>query len=235
MSKVELMSKKILVVEDLAFYQKLVQNAIGIKYDVEVVETLRSAREKLSQFVYDLIVLDVGLPDGSGFDFCREIQQTAQHSDVPIVFLTARESVSDKILGFTLGADDYVTKPFDGVELLARIDSKIAKYAKLKSQSHHFKKGPVRFDLNLQCVFLGDEQNETKIGVTPTEYKLFLKLAQNSHKAVTRKELKDLIWTEGSDVDERNVDKHISSLRKKLGIHDKCICSSSGVGYMFKG
>lgn len=229
------MNKKILVIEDLSLYQKLVQNAIGVKYDVDCVETLQSAREKMNQSLYDLIVLDVGLPDGSGFDFCREIQQSATHADIPVVFLTARESVSDKILGYTLGAEDYVTKPFDPVELLARIDSKIAKYAKLKSQTNHYKKGPIRFDLNLQCVFLSSDQTETKIGVTPTEYKLFLKLAQNSYKPVSRKELKDLIWTDSSDVDERNVDKHISSLRKKLGNYEKCISSSSGIGYMFKG
>ena len=229
------MNKKILVVEDLSLYQKLIQNAIGAKYDIDCVDSLRSAREKMKDSLYDLIVLDVGLPDGSGFDFCREIQQSSHHADVPVVFLTARESVSDKILGFTLGAEDYVTKPFDPVELLARIDSKISKYTKIKSQSNHFRKGPLRFDLNLQCVFINTDQEETKIGVTPTEYKLFLKLAQNSHKAVSRKELKDLIWTENSDVDERNVDKHISSLRKKLGNYETCISSSSGIGYMFKG
>ncbi len=227
------MNKAILVVEDLPFYQKLVQNSVGSKYSMDFVDSIQAARQKLRESTYDLILLDVGLPDGSGFDFCREIQQLPHLAEVPVVFLTARESVSDKILGFTLGADDYVTKPFDPIELMARIDSKIVKYSRMKLRSNSFQCGPARFDLNLQCVFMTIDQVETNVSVTPTEYKLFLKLAQNAHQAVSRKDLKELIWKD-AEVDDRNVDKHISSLRKKLGRFEKCICSSSGVGYVFK-
>jgi DNA-binding response OmpR family regulator len=229
-----MINKSVLVIEDLPIYQKLIQNSIGSKYVTYFADSITVARNKIQNARFDLIILDVGLPDGSGFDFFREIQESAQNADVPIIFLTARDTVSDKILGFTLGAEDYVTKPFDPAELLARIDSKLAKYDKIKTHSSIFTKGPFRFDLNLQNVFLDVNEDEVKLCVTPTEYKLFLKLVQNAFHPVARRELKEIVWSGKNDVDERNVDKHISSLRKKLGEYEKCISSSSGIGYVIR-
>ena len=228
------MENKILIVEDLPEYQKLIQVCLGYKYQLDVADSLSSARLKLKNHDYKLILLDVLLPDGSGFDFCREIQSNVKHQDAPIIFLTAKNSTSDKVLGISIGVDDYIVKPFDPAELVARVDLRILKAMKKKQIDENFKKGPLRFELSGLRLYVETNLTEKKIDVTPIEFKILLKLAQNTNRVFSRQQILDSVWGFNVFIDDRSIDKHISSIRKKIEPHQKHIKTISGIGYEFK-
>lgn len=228
------MGSRILVVEDTIEFQKLIQATLGFKYTLDVVGSLAAARTRVMSSSYSLILLDVILPDGSGFDFCREVQFKSSNEETPIILLTAKTASSDKVLGFSIGVDDYITKPFDPVELLARVDSRIQKSIKKKELAENFKRGPFRFDVIGMAVFLEHENREQKIDMTPIEFKIFFKLAQNSNRVISRQQMLDSIWGHGVYIEDRCIDKHISTLRKKLTPHGRCIKTVSGIGYEFR-
>src|SRR4051812_6673043 len=106
------MMPKVLVIEDAKEFQLMIKSALGRGLHLEIVATLAEARQKLSSERFDLILLDVTLPDGNGFEFCTEIQNDDKSMGAPIIFLSGRNNTTDKVLGLTLGAEDYVTKPF---------------------------------------------------------------------------------------------------------------------------
>lgn len=228
------MENKILVVEDLPEYQKLIQVCLGYKYQLDIADSLTTARAKLKAHDYKLILLDILLPDGSGFDFCREIQSSSKHQDIPIIFLTAKNSTSDKVLGISIGVDDYIVKPFDPAELVARVDLRILKAMKKKQIDENYKKGPLRFELAGLRLYVETDQAEKKVDVTPIEFKILLKLAQNTNRVFSRQQILDSVWGFNVFIDDRSIDKHISSIRKKIEPHQKFIKTVSGIGYEFK-
>lgn len=228
------MDNRILVVEDALEYHKLIQVSLGYKYQIDYAATIQEARQFIANNVYQLILLDVMLPDGTGFELCSEIRAEAKNQDVPIIFLTAKNSTSDKVLGFSIGADDYVIKPFDTAELMARVDLRILKSLKKKHFEENFKKGPLRFDLSGLRLYIDDLQNEKKVEVTPIEFKILLKLAQNTNRVFSRQQILDSVWGVNVFIDDRSIDKHISSIRKKIEPHQKFIKTVSGIGYEFK-
>ncbi len=228
------MENKILVVEDLQEYQKLIQVCLGYKYQMDFADTLGAARLKLKTNDYKLILLDVLLPDGSGFDFCREIQADPRHPEIPIIFLTAKSSTSDKVLGISIGVDDYIVKPFDPAELVARVDLRILKASRKKQIEENFKKGPLRFELSGLRLYVETDETEKKVEVTPIEFKILLKLAQNTNRVFSRQQILDSVWGYNVFIDDRSIDKHISSIRKKIEPHQKSIKTVSGIGYEFK-
>lgn len=227
------MENKILAVEDLPEYQKLIQVCLGYKYQLDVVDSIGSARQKLKTGHFELILLDVLLPDGSGFDFCREIQSESNFQNTPIIFLTAKNSISDKVLGISIGVDDYMVKPFDSAELAARVDLRIMKSKKKKNTVENFRKGPLRFEISGLRLYLEASNEEKKVDMTPIEFKILLKLAQNTNRVFSRQQIMDSVW--GSDVfiDDRSIDKHISTIRKKIEPYQKYIKTVSGIGYEF--
>ena len=156
----------------------------------------------------DLIVLDVGLPEWDGLEVCRRIRAT---SDVPILFLTARDDEVDRILGLEMGADDYVTKPFSPRELLARIKAilKRTHATPARALSH----GPLRIDPARHLCHLGD----TPITLTATEMALLTRLMQHPDMVVTRPQLVDAVWGRTSQISDRTLDSHLRNLRAKLG------------------
>ncbi len=228
------MENTILVVEDLSEYHMLIQMSLGYKYKIDFAATVGRARDLLKSNTYELILLDVLLPDGSGLDLCREIHLSPQHQNTPIIFLTAKNSTSDKVLGFSIGVDDYIVKPFDPSELAARVDLRIMKSQKKKQTAENFKKRPMRFELSGFRLYLEDSLNEKKIDVTPIEFKILLKLAQNSNRVFSRQQILDSVWGHDVYIDDRSIDRHISSIRKKIEPYQKMIKTVSGIGYEFK-
>lgn len=229
------MPAKILVVEDSPDASAILQSFLSFKFELDIAETLDQARQFLKKNRYELILLDVMLPDGLGFDFCCEIKRgSTDASQTPVIFLTAKNAVSDKVLGFSIGADDYITKPFEPAELMARIESKIIKAAKSREIAESFKAGPFRFELTNMSLFAENGSGEKKIEVTPIEFKLLLKLAQNRDRVFSRQQLIDTTWGASVHIDDRCVDKHISTIRKKIEPHQKSIKTVSGVGYEFR-
>ena len=179
-----------------------------------------------------LIMLDVRLPDGSGFDFCRELRQ--QKLRQPILMLTAQQEEMDKVLGLEMGADDYVTKPFGLRELLSRLRALLRRaYGELatRADSNQLFVSDLVIDLDRSVVQRGD----TPLALTPTEFRLFVYLARHVGQALTRSQILQGAWGYDTAVeDERTVNVHIRRLREKVELdpsQPSLILTVPGVGY----
>jgi DNA-binding response OmpR family regulator len=204
------MSKKILIVEDDVHISKIIKmNLQLVNYATTEVYDGLSALEAVKRDKFDLILLDVMIPQLDGFSLMERIQPYR----IPVIFLTAKNSVYDKVSGLKLGADDYIVKPFEAIELLARIETVLRRYGKddrvMQMQS-------VRIDLDKREVTKQGEPVE----LTPKEYDLLVVLFKNKNIALSREQFIDKVW--GSDYygETRTVDMHIKSLRKKLDLQD---------------
>lgn len=189
------------------------------------------ARDALSAFARDgadLVVLDIGVPDGNGLDVYRSLRQ---QSDVPVVFLTARSSELDRVLGLELGADDYVTKPFSPREVCARIKSILRRTGQTQAV---VAAGLWRLDEVAQQVsYQGHSLNLTRY-----EYQLMATLMRRPGRIFGRAELMDLVWQDALDTSERTVDAHIKLLRAKLRVaaaDPHVLQTHRHMGYSFKG
>lgn len=158
----------------------------------------------------DLIVLDVMLPGRNGFELMKEIEPL----HIPVIFLTAKEALNDKIAGLRLGADDYMVKPFEVLELLARIETVLKRYRKSGSL---FTIGNLEVHLDEHVVLLTNEQIE----LTPKEFQLLELLILNKNIALSREKILELVWGYDYAGDTRTVDVHIQRLRKKLDLNDR--------------
>ena len=223
------MGKTILLVEDEDRMRKLISDYLKIE-DFNVIEAT-NGNEALLQFSskkIDLIILDVMMPGLDGFEVCKAIRL---NSDVPIIFLTAKGEEEDKLTGFELGADEYVTKPFSPKVLVAR--SK----ALLKRIEGTIGKPDNIFDIQGLKVNLLSRQvyvDSNEIGLSPTEYDLLAYLIKNKGIVLSRNALLDNVWGYSYDGDLRTVDTHIKRLREKLLHKSKFICTVRGSGYRFE-
>ena len=176
----------------------------------------------------DLIILDVNLPDGNGFDFLKKFRKT---SDVPVIILTANDLETDEVMGLTLGADDYITKPFSLMVLRARIDKILKRDATTKGTSYRDENYVFDFDKMEFAV------NSDLVELSKTEQKLLRLLVENQGNTLTRDFLVDRIWTDGAEyVDENALSVTVNRLRSKLAIKgvDSAIHTVYGQGYVWK-
>ena len=173
----------------------------------------------------DIVILDLMLPDMTGFDICKQLTAT---STVPILMLTARDDIVDKVLGLELGADDYMTKPFDVREVAARIKV-LLRRQNGSSTSYLLINDAVRIEPRSHTVWKAEEQ----IALKPKEYELLLLFAQHKNQVFSREEILDIVWDFDYEGDTRTVDVHVQRLRKKLGA--SIIETVFGVGYKMRG
>jgi two-component system alkaline phosphatase synthesis response regulator PhoP len=205
-------------------------------YHVEIANDGVAGLEMATQLPFDMIILDVMLPQRSGLDVCTEIRR-AGHT-YPILLLTARSQTFDKVVGLKLGADDYVTKPFDTFELIARIEALLRRTA---SQAHSV--NGYRADA-LQCGLLALDLRKTRatykgkeISLTSREFHLLRYLMEHRETTVSRDELLQEVWGHRSSMLTRTVDVHIASLRQKIEVcprNPEMIVTVPGVGYRFQ-
>lgn len=222
------MLKKILVVEDdkdLREYLKelLMEN----DYTVDLVSDGASALNYIKKAKPDLVILDLGLPDIDGKSVCSSIKKDSP--EMPVIILTARHSTSDIVSGLNLGADDYISKPFVGEELLARIK------VQLRNQDND--SGLLRVDdLLLDSNAMRVERNGKSIKLTKTEFDLLQYLMSSKGKVLTRENILNRIWLYSPDIESRVVDVYVGYLRKKIdnGYKKKLIQSVRGFGYTIK-
>lgn len=224
---------RLLIIEDSKIDQSLVVHAFKDDYNVTVVDTLASARQQLSNNSFDLILLDILLPDGNGLDFCNELQNIESTQNIPVIFLTAQEGEENKVMGFTIGADDYVTKPFNRAELRARVEARIRKSQQQTQTQGLIKKGDLTLNMINQKVTLNENGVPHELDLTPLEFKLLAFLAQNENQIFNREIIIANVWGKNISVSDRNIDTQISGLRKKLGIKSHYISSVYGQGYKF--
>jgi DNA-binding response OmpR family regulator len=225
--------QKILLIDDSEDVAVLVENALSpLGISLAVASTMRSGLSAALETTYDMVIIDIGLPDGDGFELFSKIRGIAGYEKVPAIFLTGNEDVGSKISAFSLGADDYIVKPFHLLELRARVESRLKKYkATIAADSDLHTYGPFLFDLQAQRLRVQGKNDP--ISLTPREFKILLLLAKNSDRLFTREDILEKIWGKGVFVTNRTVDAHICYLRKKLDHLSYYIESIPGEGYRF--
>ncbi len=207
------MSNEILIVEDDKSINDILFHTLKSEgYISYSAFTLKEAKDYLNINLPDLILLDLNLPDGNGFDLCKEINT---NYSIPIIILTAKNDVVDKILGLELGADDYITKPFHIKEVLSRIKAVFRRIEKSASNTNN---QFININQNIKINFKNRTvlKNEKPISLKPKEYELLEFFVQNRNKVFSREQLIDNVWEFSYDGDVRTVDIHIRRLRSKL-------------------
>lgn len=207
------MSNEILIVEDDKSINDILFHTLKSEgYISYSAFTLKEAKDYLNINLPDLILLDLNLPDGNGFDLCKEINT---NYSIPIIILTAKNDVVDKILGLELGADDYITKPFHIKEVLSRIKAVFRRIEKSASNTNN---QFININQNIKINFKNRTvlKNEKPISLKPKEYELLEFFVQNRNKVFSREQLIDNVWEFSYDGDVRTIDIHIRRLRSKL-------------------
>jgi DNA-binding response OmpR family regulator len=227
------MNIKILVVEDEVSINHILTSALRAEgYIVTSAFTSKEARNLLKNFNPNLALLDVNLPDESGFEVCRFINTKYE---IPIVMLTARNDIVDKVLGLELGADDYITKPFHIKEVLTMIKVALRRVEKYRlSSENNFIDINEIFKINLESRTVMKDEKEVKL--KPKEYDLLDFFIRNRNIVFSREELLDNVWGYDYDGELRTVDVHVRRLRSKLdNIDEKSIIETVfGTGYLMR-
>lgn len=221
---------KILIVEDDKNISKLLKyNLEKEGYEAKIAKTGELALKYLNEDNFDLILLDIMLPKMDGFEVCRNIKQDKKLAVIPIIMLTAKGQEVDKVVGFELGVDDYVVKPFSLRELLLRIKARIRK----KEEVTHDDIITFR-NLKIDIPRHRIEVSRKEVKLTPMEFKLLITLLERKGRVQSRERLLDDVWGISSEVTTRTVDTHIKSLRQKLLSAGDYIETIRGLGYRFK-
>lgn len=224
--------KRILIVEDDNLLNKtLTYNLASDGYDITSAMNVRTAANKLNSTEYDLVLLDINLPDGNGYDLCNLIKP--EHPDTMIIFLTANDQESDQIRGYEMGAVDYITKPFSIGALQRKIKAMFAMLEHHKPAKDIYDDGRLFLDFAEQAASL----NGKPLTLSPMEFKMLNLFRKNSKRVLTRGQLLEKLW----DVDENYVDEHtltttISRIRRKIEADgDTYIKTIYGMGYQWMG
>lgn len=178
----------------------------------------------------DLIVLDLMLPDISGTEVCRQLRQSQATRSIPILMLTAKTDAIDRVVGFEVGADDYVTKPFSVRELVLRVKAILRRSTVKEEQAENLNFGVLRIDVDGHRVWVEDDE----VVLTALEFRLLTTLVKRRGRVQTREALLNHVWEMSGDVTTRTVDTHVRRLRKKLGTASEYIETLRGVGYRFR-
>ena len=224
------MKTKILVVDDEPDVVELIRfNLQAAGYDVVTADDGTEALRKALSASPDLIILDLMLPEVDGLEVCKLLRRDPHTKAIPIVMLTARAGEIDRVLGFELGADDYVTKPFSPRELVLRVKALLRRGQRDTETPEQILIGTLLVDLPKHQVTV---QNKA-IELTATEFKLLTVLAQRRGRVQSREQLLKDVWEYDSLIDTRTVDTHMRRLREKLGSAAKYLDTVRGVGYRF--
>jgi DNA-binding response OmpR family regulator len=221
---------KVLLVDDVPEVHLVVRAALGPKFQLTAAVSIREASELVAQSEFSLILLDIGFPGEDGLQFCAQLRNDIKTQDIPVIFLTGKNSTSDKVLGFAKGADDYIVKPIDPPEFLARVEARLrssAREASLRMNSrgssslatektHVYSQGSFKIDLLKQKAFLIENSDFRDLRLTANELKLLQYFLRNEEKTLSRDEILGAIWGQDTHVTGRTVDTHIYALRQKL-------------------
>ena len=225
------MAKKVLVVDD----EKLIVKGIRFSLEQEGMQVDcaydgQEALDKIRENSYDVILLDVMLPKFNGYEVC---QQVREFSDVPIIMVTAKDDDMDKILGLEYGADDYITKPFNILEVKARIKAIMRRSGKKEEEAKEATYGDLTIDCNSRRVYVEGKE----VNLTAKEFDVLELLVFHPNKVYDRDALLDLVWGRDYPGDARTVDVHIRRLREKIEKNPsepKYVHTKWGVGYYFE-
>jgi two-component system, OmpR family, alkaline phosphatase synthesis response regulator PhoP len=225
------MPNKIAVIEDNKTNIKLIRYQLEAEgFDINIEETGSAGIEMIRNQKPDLIILDIGLPDINGFEVCKTLRKDPITKDYPIIMLTAKGDDRDKIEGLSLGADDYITKPYNAKELILRINNLLNRSKTFKDNNGLKKIKELEIDYLKREVKVKGKL----IKLTFSEYQILNLLIDNPGKVYTKKELNKIIFNINEEVESRTIDTHVHNLRKKLKSSGSMINTIRSVGFIFK-
>lgn len=219
---------KILVLEDLEDSFIPIYQSLHKEHTLHWVKSITEAQKAFDES-YDLALVDVFLPDGEGYEYCHWLRRQEVNSTIPVIFISANSGVDSRITGFTVGGDDYISKPINGVELKLRVENKLAR----GWNAAVLKRNGLGVEVGSQRARVYDEGESKDLNLTPIEFKILYAFLVEPEKIFNRDELIARIWGEEVHVFHRSVDTHVSKLRKKLGAKADLIKSVHGIGYRF--
>ena len=226
------MTSRVLVIEDEPDIRKTIDYNLS-KESFEVIQaaSIEEGEKALASNKIDVIILDLMLPDGSGLTLCRDIKSEPSTKNIPVIILTATTEEVDRVVGFELGADDYVTKPFSVRELILRVKAILKRgvSAEIQTDNAQDSFGELTLNYDEHQAYINNEE----ISLTALEFKLLKHLINRKGRVQTRDQLLEDVWGYSSNVTTRTVDTHIKRLREKLGIVGDHIQTIRGVGYRF--
>ena len=219
--------ESILIIED----EIDIANLVGFNferngYSVDIAHDGREGLEKILKNQPDLVILDLMLPEIDGYKILKKMQRDTRSHSIPVIMLTAKSQIDDRLKGLELGADDYITKPFSPKELILRAQA-ILKRNRVTPVAEDFLLGPFRFDKNALAFFVHDQP----LSLSLIEFKLFLFLCQRAGQSQDRNDLLKVVWGYSDEIHSRTLDTHMKRLRKKLGEEGSFIETIRGIGY----
>jgi len=224
------MSEKIFIVDDDHNICEILEyNLRNEGFDVEYAYSAEEALKNLSDD-FSVILLDVMMGGMSGYQMAEKLR--AKGNQIPIIFLTAKDTENDMLTGFSVGGDDYISKPFSIKEVIARVKAVIKRHnqpAKKQKTKQKLVFNNLVIDREVKELLINDK----KITLTKTEFEVLVLLAENPERMFSRENIIDIVWKETPCITDRTVDVHITRLRKKLGEHASLIINRSGYGYRF--
>ena len=225
------MSARILIIEDEPDIRKTIDyNLSKESFEVFQASSIAEGEQSIVDNAPDAIILDLMLPDGSGLTLCRDIKSDPKTSHIPVILLTAKADEVDRVIGFELGADDYVTKPFSVRELILRVKAILKRRAtEAASIEPSYAFGELSLNLDAHQVFIAGNE----INFTALEFRLLKHLLDRRGRVQTRDQLLQEVWGYSAEITTRTVDTHIKRLREKLGSIGGYIQTIRGVGYRF--
>lgn len=224
---------KILIVEDSPEYLLYLKKILSLDFSVETASTITQASDCITKNHFDLLLLDINLGEENGFELGRLVKETEHNQNSATIYLTSRSSIIDKITGFSLGADDFIIKPVDSFELIARVKAILRRTSQISLQNEVFESSGVKLNWSAQRVFIQHDGDYKEIFFTLTEKKILRELMANNGRVVSRDRLLNVAWGESLAIIDRNVDAHIYSIRKKINQYSVYIKTVSGIGYRF--
>ena len=227
------MAYQILLIEDNEEMQLAISQVFKRECQLTMASSIKLAREQLQKAKFDLVLLDLSLPDGEGFKICTYIRQTESLREIPVIFMTGRADIEDKEMAFSLGADDYILKPVQSRELRARVLSRIERTRQKREEILIL--GELKFHVALQKILVLKGTQEFNLDLTTNEFKLLYHFATHEEHIFSRDQLLTAIWGQNIHLLERTVDTHVSHLRKKLSRvqANYQIIPIRGVGYKY--
>lgn len=226
------MVKEILVVEDNPEMAILIQAALD-EHEVSVCHTLKESAAIIKKKNFQLIILDLGLPDGDGLKFLTDLTGKPETKDTPIMILSGKSDTTNKVMAFSMGAEDFISKPFDPLELKARVSSKLRKQEKVQNRGELLRIGDLQINIPKQKVWISKKDDLEPVDLTSLEFKILLCFAKAPEIIFSRDNLLNEVWGSDINITDRTVDTHVGHLRKKLSHSKTSIETVVGSGYRF--
>ena len=204
----------LLLVEDCSELATAITAVLQKHHTISVAPNLTSAKKLITEKSYNLLLLDVSLPDGNGFELYQWVRENHVDRKVPIIFLTGEIDLPSRLKGLELGAHDYITKPFYSAELIQRVANHLKNSEASTTTLYQY--GDLKFDWQQQKVFLVHNKQETLLNLTPNEYKILSFLSTSPNTEKTREEIINSVWGNGFSLSHKVINTHICNLRRKM-------------------